>query len=127
MFIIRWWRFFRGFVVISLEGRGVERLLNLAVARGIGFWDLQKQKHEARLSVSLASFRALRPLVRKARCRLHIRRKVGLPFIKLGCAAAGAWWQGAFLCCGPFPGHLRSLACPGQWDQTSEKKNAGPG
>ncbi len=82
MFIIRWWRFLRGFVVISLEGRGVERLLNLAVARGIGFWDLQKQKEEAHLSVSLASFRALRPLVRKARCRLHIRRKVGLPFIK---------------------------------------------
>jgi similar to stage IV sporulation protein len=82
VFIIRWWRYFRGFVVISLQGRGVERLLNLAVARGIGFWDLQKQKREARLSLSLASFRALRPLVRKTRCRLRIRRKVGLPFIK---------------------------------------------
>ncbi len=81
MFIIRWWRFFRGFVVISLRGRGVERLLNLAVSRGIGFWDLQKQKNEARLSVSLASFRALHPLVRKTRCRLRIRRKAGLPFI----------------------------------------------
>ena len=81
MFIIRWWRFLRGFVVISLQGRGVERLLNLAVSRGIGFWDLQKQKNEARLSVSLASFRALRPLLRKARCRLRIRRKVGLPFV----------------------------------------------
>ncbi len=82
MFIIRWWRFIRGFVVISLQGRGVERLLNLAVARGIGFWDLQKQKNEARLSLSLTSFRALHPLVRKTRCRLRIRRKVGLPFIK---------------------------------------------
>jgi len=81
VFIIRWWRFLRGFVVISLQGRGVERLLNLAVSRGIGFWDLQKQKNEARLSVSLASFRALRPLLRKARCRLRIRRKVGLPFV----------------------------------------------
>lgn len=82
MFIIRWWRFFRGFVVISLAGRGVERLLNMAVARGIGFWDLQKQKEVAHLSVSLASFRSLRPLVRKTRCRLHIHRKVGFPFIK---------------------------------------------
>lgn len=82
MFIIRWWRFFRGFVVISLQGRGVERLLNLAVARGIGFWNLKKQKYEARLCISLASFRALRPLVRQTHCRLRIQRKVGLPFIK---------------------------------------------
>ncbi|HOB29233.1 MAG TPA: sporulation protein YqfD [Bacillota bacterium] len=82
MFILRWWRFFQGFVVVSLQGRGVERLLNLAVARGIGFWDLQKQKNEARLCLSLASFKALRPLVRQTHCRLHIERKVGLPFIK---------------------------------------------
>jgi Na+/proline symporter len=82
VFILRWWRFFQGFVVVSLQGRGVERLLNLAVARGIGFWDLQKQKNEARLCLSLASFKALRPLVRQTHCRLHIERKVGLPFIK---------------------------------------------
>ena len=82
MFILRWWRFFQGFVVVSLQGRGVERLLNLAVARGIGFWDLQKQKNEARLCLSLASVKALRPLVRQTHCRLHIERKVGLPFIK---------------------------------------------
>lgn len=81
MFIIRWWRYLRGFVVISLEGRGVERLLNLAVVRGISFWDLQKKREKALLSLSLASFRELRPLLRKARCRLHIHRKVGLPFI----------------------------------------------
>ncbi len=82
MFIIKWWRFFQGFVVISLAGRGVERLLNLAVARGISFWDLQKHKEVAHLSLSLASFKALRPLLRKAGCRLRILRKVGLPFIK---------------------------------------------
>ena len=82
MFIIKWWRFLRGFVVISLEGRGVERLLNLAVSRGLGFWDLRKQKDEACLCLGLDSFRALRPLVRQTRCRLRIRQKVGLPFIK---------------------------------------------
>ncbi len=81
MFIIRWWRFLRGFVVISLEGRGVERLLNLAVVRGISFWDLQKKREKAHLSLSLASFRELRPLLRKARCRLRIHRKVGFPFV----------------------------------------------
>ena len=83
MFIIKWWRYFRGFVVISLEGRGVERLLNLAISRGLGFWDLQKLKGGARFSLSLDSFRALRPLVRQTRCRLRIEQKIGLPFLKV--------------------------------------------
>lgn len=82
MFIIKWWRLINGFVVVTLEGRGVERLLNLAVARGLGFWDLRKEKNEARLSLSVNTFRALRPLIRQTRCRLRIREKVGLPFIK---------------------------------------------
>lgn len=97
MFIIRWWRFFRGFVVISLEGRGVERLLNLAAARGISFWDMQKQKQRALLSLSLASFRALRPLVRMTHCRLRIRRKVGFPFIKYRLRRRWGLVVGAFL------------------------------
>jgi len=80
MFIINWWRYCRGYLVISLAGSGVERLLNMAIARGIGFWDLRKQPAGARLSISLHSFKALRPLVRQAHCRLHILRKVGLPF-----------------------------------------------
>ncbi len=82
MFIIRWWRFIRGFVVVSLEGRGIERLINLAISRGIAFWDLHKQKERARLSLPLSSFRALRPLIRQTHCRLRIERKVGLPFLK---------------------------------------------
>ncbi len=82
MFIIKWWRYCLGYLVISLEGRGVERFLNLAIARGIGFWDLKKQPAGARLSINLSSFKALRPLVRQTRCRLRIVRKAGLPFWK---------------------------------------------
>lgn len=80
MFIIKWWRYIRGYLVVSLQGRGVERLLNLAIVRGIGFWDLHKKHGGAVLCISLSSFRALRPFVRQTRCRLQILRKVGLPF-----------------------------------------------
>ena len=82
MFIIKWWRFCRGYLLITIQGRGVERLLNLALARGIGFWDLRKSAAETRLSIDLRSFKALRPLVRQTRCRLRIMQKVGLPFWK---------------------------------------------
>lgn len=80
MFVIRWWRFLRGYLVLHLRGRGVERLLNMAMMRGIQFWDLRRLENEAQLKVSLSAFRQLRPLVRKSRCRVHIASRVGLPF-----------------------------------------------
>ncbi len=82
MFLIRWWRFCRGYLVIMISGQGVERFLNLALTRGMGFWDLQKRPEGAQLSISLSSFRRIRPLIRKSRCRLRIVRKIGLPFEK---------------------------------------------
>ncbi|NLA12165.1 MAG: sporulation protein YqfD [Firmicutes bacterium] len=99
MFIIRWWRFLRGFVVVSLEGRGIERLINLAVSRGIGFWDLRKQKERARLSLDLNSFRELRPLIRQTRCRLRIERKVGLPFLQYRLRRRWGLVAGALIFC----------------------------
>lgn len=83
MFIIKLWRFIVGYLVVTVQGRAVERLLNLAVTRGVGFWDLNRHYQEARFCVTLASFKQLRPLVRKTRCRLHIERKVGLPFWRI--------------------------------------------
>lgn len=80
MFVIKWWRFLRGYLVINLRGRGVERLLNMAVVRGLQFWDLRRHDAGAQLKVSLSSFRQLRPLVRRSRCRLHIAARVGGPF-----------------------------------------------
>lgn len=83
MFLMRWWRFCRGYLVVMVSGQGVERFLNLALTRGISFWDLQKRPQGAQLSIRLSSFRRIRPLVRKSRCRLHILRKAGLPFEKV--------------------------------------------
>ncbi len=80
MFLIRWCRFCRGYLVVMISGQGVERFLNLALTRGIYFWDLQKSPRGAQLSIGLSSFRKVRPLVRKSRCRLHILKKIGLPF-----------------------------------------------
>lgn len=83
MFLIKWWRFCRGYLVVTVSGPGVERFINLALTRGISFWDLQKRPQGAQLSIGLYSFRKIRPLVRKSRCRLHILQKAGLPFIKV--------------------------------------------
>ncbi|HOP69456.1 MAG: sporulation protein YqfD [Dethiobacteria bacterium] len=81
MFIIKWWRFLQGYLVVTVRGRGVERLLNLAITRGVQFADLKKSRDQARFSIALKQFRMLRPLVRASRCRLHIERKVGFPFL----------------------------------------------
>lgn len=80
MLIIRCWRYCRGYLIVLLKGCGVERLLNLALVRGISFWDLKKKPDGTLISLPLRSFKALRPLVKKTRCQLSIRRKAGLPF-----------------------------------------------
>ncbi len=80
MFVVRWWRFLKGYLVLNLRGRGVERLLNLAMVRGIRFWDLRRFENGAQLKASLSTFRQLRSLVRKSHCRIHIAGRAGLPF-----------------------------------------------
>jgi hypothetical protein len=75
--------FFLGYVVIRVDGPGVEKLLNLAIARGILFWDIHYAGDKAVFKTYPDNFPLLRPLSRKAGCSLKIQRKVGFPFLYL--------------------------------------------
>lgn len=77
----RLWRYIRGYLIVSAEGKGTERLVNLAIARGINFWDFKKNRRGATFKIPARSFRKVRPLVRKSRSRVRISRRAGLPFI----------------------------------------------
>lgn len=81
MFVLRIWFFLQGQVLVRVEGEDAERLLNLAVSRGIYLWDVHW--HEGRLYFRVGSrgFFRLRPLVRACGLRLHILCKGGLPFV----------------------------------------------
>lgn len=81
MFIINLWRFIKGYLIVKAEGRGTEKFINLAVTRGIHFWDLKKSHRGAVFKIPVKTFKKSRPLVRQSRCRVKIQRKRGLPFI----------------------------------------------
>ncbi len=80
MFIINFWRFLKGYLELKAEGRGSQRLINMAVSRGLYFWDLRRSGDSVYFKAPISTFRPLRPLVRRSRSRLRITRKVGFPF-----------------------------------------------
>jgi similar to stage IV sporulation protein len=73
--------FFLGYVVVRIDGPGVEKLLNLAIARGILFWDIHYAGDKAVFKTYPDNFPLLRPLSRKAGCFLKIEKKAGFPFL----------------------------------------------
>jgi len=78
--IINLWYYINGYILISIQGKGTERLINLAINRGIFLRDIRRYKKKALMKVDSEEFKRLRPLVRKTRCKVRIEEKVGLPF-----------------------------------------------
>lgn len=68
------------YLVVSLEGRGLTRLLNLTANAGIRFWDLcftGGPKPGATVKIRARDFKKLRPLLHKTGCHASIIQKSG--------------------------------------------------
>ena len=76
--IVRW---FRGYVSFTAKGRFPERLLNLAAVRGVNISKPRPVEGGVSGIMSVSDYRRVRPLARKARVRLRVTRRSGLPFI----------------------------------------------
>ncbi|HHX50387.1 MAG TPA: sporulation protein YqfD [Clostridia bacterium] len=73
--------FFRGHVIILVEGASPEKFINLALVRGILLWDVVPLAENRFLAkVAARDVRRLRTISRISRSRFRIRRKIGLPF-----------------------------------------------
>lgn len=76
--IIRWlW----GYVAFAAKGAFPERFINLTAKAGISLWDIKKENSIFSASVLAGEYKNLRPLARKAKIKLKIKEKHGLPFI----------------------------------------------
>ncbi|ACX51306.1 sporulation protein YqfD [Ammonifex degensii KC4] len=79
---LRFFRYLRGYVLLKLEGKKIERFLNMALTRGIKFWDVRYLgKDRVLLRVRWGAVRALRHISRLTSTRLTIQEKMGLPFL----------------------------------------------
>lgn len=71
----------RGCVMIAVRGERVNHLINALAESGIPVWDIRPTSdHTADMKVLLRDFHALRPLLKRTGCRMHVSRRIGLPF-----------------------------------------------
>ncbi len=83
MLLLKLWNYFRGYVIIAVEGYFLEKFINICIHRQVFLWDIKKRGSRTMLlKVSIKGFKMLRPVAHKTKCRVRIVSKRGLPFIK---------------------------------------------
>lgn len=81
MFLVHLWNYIRGYVIIIVTGKGIERFINICSKRQILLWDIVRADMDsASMKASIRGFRLMRPAAKKSGCRVHIKKKCGLPF-----------------------------------------------
>jgi len=70
-----------GYLIIIIEGQFPEKVINMALTRGIFLWDIvQIGEKEIGLKIRLYAFRPLARIARSCKCRVSIYERCGLPF-----------------------------------------------
>ncbi|HHV08088.1 MAG TPA: sporulation protein YqfD [Firmicutes bacterium] len=80
MLFLKSWFWLQGQLLIKVEGKETERLLNQCLSRGIYLWDIHWHEGILYFRLSSRSFSRLRPLVRTLKVRVRIVEKSGMPF-----------------------------------------------
>jgi len=81
MFLVHLWNYIRGYVIIIVTGRSIERFINICSNRYILLWDIVRtDAASAEMKASIRGFRLMRPAAKKSGCRVHIKKRCGLPF-----------------------------------------------
>lgn len=81
MLVIRIWNYFRGYVIIKIEGLTLEKFINLTISKNIILWDIVRVDYTTLMAkVSVSGYKELRDVVQKVGCRVYIAEKRGFPF-----------------------------------------------
>ncbi|GHV42393.1 hypothetical protein FACS189490_11260 [Clostridia bacterium] len=76
------WNYLRGYVIIDVYGFSAERFINLCARHGVFLWDVTRQDYGAvRMGMSVKGFFQTKDFARKTKCKIKIRKRVGLPFL----------------------------------------------
>ena len=74
------WKYFKGYVIIEVKGKTLERFLNMAAYKNIKLWDIHAQENMTHVTVKISDFKKLRYISRKTNCKYRIIKKYGAPF-----------------------------------------------
>ncbi|MCK9443123.1 MAG: sporulation protein YqfD [Tissierellaceae bacterium] len=98
MLAIKIWNYFKGYVIIRVEGLTLERLLNLSAAHDIYLWDVKRLSGIVlEMKSSTKGFRSLKQVVKKVGCKVTIKEKIGLPFLIHKLKERKMWFAGFLL------------------------------
>lgn len=76
------WNSLCGYVMIRMDGLGLERMLNSMLQAGIPVWNVRREgRTRMTAEISAKDFLRLRSLRKGARCRIHIAERHGMPFL----------------------------------------------
>ena len=71
-----------GYVRIKVEGYYIERFINICISKKILIWNIKREKSSIMYAnIGLKDFRDLKPIAKKTKCKVNIKRKKGLPFV----------------------------------------------
>lgn len=71
-----------GFISLRLRGKNLERIINLALARGIYIWDIKRDEDFIYLKVRNSGYEAFKNIADEYDFNLEILKRDGLPFYK---------------------------------------------
>jgi len=78
----QWLTFITGSVLVKVEGKGIERLINRLAQSGLIMWKVKKRKNGSVLFfIALPDLHKFRHAARNADCSITLIRGEGLPFI----------------------------------------------
>ena len=83
IYLLAIYRYFFGFVRITISGDNPERLINYFIVNGISVWKLKRKREEIWCNVSASDFLKVMDAKHKVvGVRIKLKEKCGLPFLK---------------------------------------------
>lgn len=80
--VFKGFKWAKGYVKCSLKGKYHELFINMSIKNELRIWDFNvKENNEAEFSIGLDDFFKLKPILKKTFSKIHIKEKVGLPFL----------------------------------------------
>ena len=75
------WHYLKGYVIVEVDGGQAEKFINLLTYHGIPIWQLSSKEGHLTFCMNAAAFKTIKADVKKAKCRVKIKSKRGLPFV----------------------------------------------
>lgn len=78
--LIRFFKWFQGYLLIAIDGHSPERFINLCRNRKILIWNMSKTETGCQCCMTLKGFWQIRSIAKKTKTRPRILKRFGMPF-----------------------------------------------